>query len=140
MTRGIITYDDDNEAWEIGTNDKSRKMIYGELVKTIRDEVIAPAKHKLASMKERNNLDAAFNVSVNNPYFTSKIPDLASKPFSGAKKMILRAARQTLKTESLKKIFINACDKVLTEMYAKRYKVRLNEAKKMFVLNDKIFG
>lgn len=141
IDRRVITYDDVLEQWEIGSSEKARKTIFDTLTRLVRDRVIHPAKAQMTSARDRDALDAAFNVAFVNPYFTSKIAELKDKPFSGINRYIKLAVKRLNATnESLQSMFVSACNKALTEMYAKRYKVRLNEANKMFILNDKIFG
>lgn len=136
----VIEYDDDLEQWVIGNSDKARKRIFEELTKIVRNRIIQPAKAQMKTSRQRDALDAAFNLAFVNPYFTNKIADLKNKPFSGINKYVkLAIKRLNAKNESLQSMLLSACNKALTEMYAKRYKVKLTEANKMFILNDKLF-
>lgn len=136
IEKGRIAYDDDMEEWVIADNDaRATKMLLTMLQTKVNNEVIQPAKEGLTKA-EQDALVAAFSVDFTNPYFIKDQP-----AFKGT----LRILKKTLKglqlnNESVKHMFLDACDEVLTEMYAKRYKVKMNEAKKMFVLNDKLFG
>lgn len=134
IAKGRIEYDDEMEEWNIANGDpRATKMLLTMLQTKVNNEVIKPAKENL-SKADQDALVAAFSIDFTNPYFIKDQP-----AFKGA----LRILKKTLKglqlnNESVKQMFLDACDEVLTEMYAKRYKVKLSEAKKMFILNDKL--
>lgn len=134
IEKGRITFDDDTEEWVLADNDpRATKVLLTMLQTKVNNDVIRPAKQKLTKA-EQDALVAAFSVDFTNPYFIKDQP-----AFKGTRKILIKTLKGLhLNNESLKHMFLNACDKVLTEMYAKRYGVKMNEAAKMFIFNDKI--
>lgn len=136
IAKGRIAYDDDTEEWVIANDDvRATRMLLTMLQTKVNNEVIKPAKANLTK-SEQDALVAAFSVDFTNPYFIKDQP-----AFKGTKRILKKTLNGLkLNTETVKEMFLAACDKILAEKYAKRYNVKLSEAKKMFVLNDKLFG
>lgn len=138
-----ITYDKELGEWVIGNDDpKAIKQLLSILEVKVYQEVIKPAKATLKK-SQQDALLATFHKTFTNP---AHVKD-GTPAFKGAKlllKKTLNGMKEStgatytfdVNTEALAEAFYKACNTVLTEMYAKRYDVKLKEASQMFILRD----
>ena len=143
IKKGHITYDEDLGEWVIGNDDpKAIKQLLSILEVKVYQEVIKPAKATLKK-SQQDALLATFHKTFTNP---AHVKD-GTPAFKGAKlllKKTLNGMKEStgatytfdVNTEALAEAFYKACNTVLTEMYAKRYGVKQEEASQMFILKD----
>lgn len=143
IKKGRITYDEDLGEWVIGNDDpKAIKQLLSILEVKVYQEVIKPAKATLKK-SQQDALLATFHKTFTNP---AHVKD-GTPAFKGAKlllKKTLNGMKESagatytfdVNTEALAEAFYKACNTVLTEMYAKRYGVKQEEASQMFILKD----
>lgn len=142
IEEGSIAYDEDLGEWVIGNDDpKSIKTILSILEVKVYNEVIKPMKATLKK-GQQDALLAAFHKAFTNP---AHVKD-GTPAFKGTK-MLLKKVLNTMNdgttaedvavdSEALQDSFYRAVNNVLSEMYAKRYDVKLDEATKMFIVKD----
>lgn len=144
IEKGRIAYDEDLGEWVIANDDpKSIKTLLSMLEVKVYTDVIKPAKANLKK-SQQDALLATFHKTFTNP---AHVKD-GTPAFKGAKLLLKKAlnsmsesaqgAEETfeLDTEALAETFYKTCNTVLSEMYAERYGVELDEASKMFILKD----
>lgn len=144
IEKGRIAYDEDLGEWVIANDDpKSIRTLLSMLEVKVYTDVIKPAKASLKK-SQQDALLATFHKTFTNP---AHVKD-GTPAFKGAKLLLKKAlngmsesaqgASETfeLDTEALAEAFYKTCNTVLSEMYAERYGVELDEASKMFILKD----
>ena len=138
-----IKYRRQTGEWEVpNLNSPIGKKIYSGLIQFILGNVInkyIENKGYTRLGKTANAIKSAFYIDFGWPDWVDKAGMDKSQNYRGAQSYVAKVLKGDKKdtNESVRKRLISACNKALTERYAKRYNVSMKEANKMFIINDR---
>ena len=169
VDNGVIAYDPEGQYWDASGLDYSvlrtiqAKELWPVFNQAARENGLSTVKKNLALAAYKNYLGHQANLGGDNRYNTlRRLMTKDAAELKAAKAAAIEApveeepveapveapvaapkkkrSRKKVKVESaFVKDFFKACNEVLAEEYSERYDVSLDEASKMFILNDTLY-